>query len=380
MRIGIVSEYVRPWPGGISEHVFHEAEELLRRGHHVSVVSGPARAAAAPVASGGELLRLPWSLEFVSNGARSRLSLGPQLLRLRGWLEAQCFDVLHVHAPLDPMLCLAAVLAAPCPVVGTFHASFAPGPLWDLLYRGLGLLTQAAFMRLATKIVVSEEARRSIAHYFPADYRQLPNGVDLTRFSPQVCALPEAEAEGPLVLFVGRADPRKGLPLLLQAFARVRSRQPALRLWLAGVSEHDLLQQRQATHGVRALGYVEPAMLPALYAAASLVCAPSTAGESQGLVLLEAMASGKPVVCFDIPGYRELLRHAETAWLSAERSAQALAQGLEAVLADPAFRARAQRIGPRVAAAYAWPEVARQLEGVFLGAREAQRSVRAIQS
>ena len=367
MRIGIVAEYVRPWPGGISEHVHHEALELTRLGHEVTVCSGPLPSGHRDPELPYHVERLPWALTFTGNGARSRLSLGLSLARLATSLAR--FEVLHVHAPLDPVLCLAATLAAPCPVVGTFHASFERSLAWDALYRGLGVLMEPAHRKLAARISVSAEAQRSIAQYFSGESTIVPNGVDLSRFTPV-----RTQAEPPRnlrILFVGRADRRKGLPFLLRAFARVLDSLPDLTLQLAGVTALEAGASGAPLRRVHALGYVEPEVLPTHYAEADLVCAPSLAGESQGIVLLEAMASGKPLVCFDIPGYRDVVCHGRTAWIAKEASEGALAHALLAALHDADFRARAQSEGPRVAASYAWPDVARRLEAILLSARQA---------
>ncbi|HEX2678849.1 MAG TPA: glycosyltransferase family 4 protein, partial [Polyangiales bacterium] len=174
MRVGIVSEYVRPWPGGISEHVHHEARELQRRGHDATVITGgPPLPHPEP-----NVLRLGRALTFTSNGARSRLALGAFVWRMRELLQELSFDVLHVHAPLDPVLPLTAALAAPCPVVGTFHASFERGALWEALYGDHNPLAVRAYERLAARIAVSEEARRSLAQYRPGEVTILGNGVD----------------------------------------------------------------------------------------------------------------------------------------------------------------------------------------------------------
>lgn len=371
MRIGIVSEYCRPWPGGISEHVHHEAIELRRRGHSVLVVSGGGGDGAADARD--DVLRLGKAVVFNSNGARSRLALGSFLWRMQRELRALRLDVLHVHAPFDPCLPLTAALAAPCPVVGTFHASFARTPLFDVIY-GFSPLARRAFRQLSRRIAVSEEARRSVQQYLPGEYTLIPNGVDLERFNP--CG-PQG-AERPRVLFVGRADPRKGLPLLVQAHALLVARGVALELVLVGVepSEAEPLLRAlpsAARTRVRVLGYVTPADLPSHYAGASLVCSPATTGESQGVVWLEAMASGKPCVGFDIAGYREVIDHGRTGLLVREHTAHALAQALEQLLADRALCERMGATGRSHARRYAWPEVAQRIEIELIAAASGSR-------
>jgi phosphatidyl-myo-inositol alpha-mannosyltransferase len=358
VRVGIVTEYARPWPGGISEHVHHEALELRASGHTVTVITGGDPSAAQQ----DDVLRLGRALQFTSNGARSRLAVGSFVWRLRQQLTRMRLDVLHVHAPLDPCLPLAAALSAPCPVVGTFHASFPRTALFDALY-GLNPLASRAFARLHTRIAVSQQAQRSLAQYFDAPCVLIPNGVDLQRFA---CEPPSAPSDTFEVLFVGRDDPRKGLALLLDATTALRARGVRISLCLAGVEATRVPAAMRKY--VRALGYVAPEGLPALYVRADVVCSPATSNESQGIVLLEAMASGRPCVCFDIPGYRDVIEHERTGLLVREPSTQALAAALQRLAEDADLRARLGSDGRQAAQAYAWPNVAARIEAVLTAA------------
>jgi phosphatidyl-myo-inositol alpha-mannosyltransferase len=371
VRIGIVTEYCRPWPGGIAEHVHHEALELRRRGHTVTVLTGgPALGQAGD--DDPHTIRLGRAVTFNSNGALSRLAIGPFLLGMRKLLARLRLDVLHVHAPLDPCLPLAATYAAPCPVVGTFHASFDRSALFDAIYQ-YNPIALRAFQRLRGRIAVSDEARRSITRYFPADYSIIPNGVDLARFTP-------GRQQGGVarrLLFVGRPDPRKGLPLLLAAHAALVERGHAVELTLAGVSReqaarHTSRYPERVQRSIHALGYVTASQLPAVYQAADLVCSPATTGESQGIVLLEAMASERACVCFDIAGYRDVVRHEQTGLIVEPCSVPALTTALQRLLQDAPLRARMARAGRIEAEHYAWPGVAASLEGQLLAAAKSR--------
>jgi phosphatidyl-myo-inositol alpha-mannosyltransferase len=381
VRIGIVAEYVRPWPGGISEHVHHEALELARRGHTPIVVTGPAEVAWRDDTPGARVIRLPWALHFTSNGSRSRMVIGPQLLGLRRLFRRLGLDVVHVHAPLDPLLGLMAVLASPVATVGTFHASFRPMPLWDLLYGALRPVTGRAVGRLDARIAVSEEARISIAHYFPVPFTRIPNGVDVERFGPSVPPLRDlCDSDRPTILFVGRLDRRKGLPVLLAAMSRVRRRLPAVRLVIAGTGETAALRMHldaldPATRAaVHLAGYVQPDLLPCYFAACDVFCSPATQHESQGVVLLEAMASGRCVVAFDIPGYREVVTSGRQGWLVPRIDAESLADALVDALTDPVQTLRMGDAGRQTAVEhYAWSAVAERLEMVFESVRRSHR-------
>ena len=374
MRVGLVAEYCRPWPGGIPEHVHHEAAELRRRGYKVVVLTGPA--SFWPGRPEPRVLRLGVALAFSRNGVRSKITLGRYLYGMSAILRRLRLDVIHVHGPMDTLPGLAAALASSVATVGTFHANFGPSVLPELLYRGLRPFSRRAFVRLHVRTAVSEEARRSIARYFPADYEIVPNGVDVDRFHPEVEPIEHAPGGGPRLLFVGRADARKGLPLLLSAFARVRRTLNGARLTVVGRLPPRQIERFTAALGrdagaVTFTGYVAPALLPRYYAACDVVCSPATRHESQGVVLLEGMAAGRVPVAFDIPGYRDVISHADDGWLVADVGAEPLATALIHVLSDAELRARLGTAARRSALRYAWPGVVDRLEACFARARHA---------
>ncbi len=371
MHVGIVAEYYRPWPGGISEHVHHQAEELERRGHAVTILTGPAPPDWSD--AGRTVERLGFGYEFTSNGALSRLVLGSYLLHFRGLLRRHDFDVIHVHAPMDPFLPLGAVYAAECPVVGTFHANFDQGPLWNFLYRWLRPLTAPAWERLAARIAVADEARRSIGRYFEGDVVIVPNGVDTERFRPDAEPLPALSEDRRRILFVGRPDPRKGLPLLLEAFPEVRRRVPGAELVVVGVREEEVPEplaaldriDPDARADVRFEGYAAPEDMPRYYASCDVFCSPATGQESQGIVLLEAMAAGRTPVAFAIPGYRDVVSHGVDGWLVDDVSAAALGDGLAGLLADRDALARIGEAGRKTALGYSWPSVVERVDAIY---------------
>lgn len=368
MRVGIVTEYYRPWPGGISEHVHHQADELERRGHEVVILTGPATAGWSDGDRSVE--RLGFSYEFTSNGARSRLVVGAYLLHFRGLLRRHDLDVVHVHAPMDPFLALAAVYAAECPVVGTFHANFDEGLLWNALFRWLRPLTEPAWRKMAARIAVSREAQRSIGQYFEGEMEIVPNGVDTERFRPDASRLPSLADDRPRILFVGRPDPRKGLPLLLEAFGAVRARGPDAELVVVGVSPDEAPEafsrlDAATRDAVRFEGYAAPDDMPRYYASCDVFCSPATGQESQGIVLLEAMAAGRPPVAFTIPGYRDVVTHGVDGWLVDDLSADALADGLAQLLSDRRALERIGEAGRKTALGYSWPSVVERIDALY---------------
>lgn len=348
MHVVIVSEYARPWPGGISEHVHFETEGLRARGHRVTVVTGGA------------------ALRFTSNGSTSRLALDRRVLRMGPYLRSLQPDALHVHAPLDPILPLAAVLASPAPVVGTFHASFHRSLAWSALYDQRLPWVRQAMHKLVCAIAVSHEAKRSISQYVSADFRIIPNGVDVERFAGEV-----KQARVPTILFVGRPDPRKGLRYLLEAFAQPWG-MPKPRLSIVGPVT--AAQQKQLMAVVapseRSLvtfhGYVAPEAMATHLQQATLLCAPSVGAESQGIVLLEAFAAGTPVVVFDIAGYRDVVRDEYNAVVAPRVDATSLAQSLQRVMGNESLRDRLSTGARASAKQFSWNGVVAQIEQCLL--------------
>lgn len=380
MNIGIVTDYYRPWPGGISEHVHHEAEELRKRGHEVVILTGPVtRDEARGLGPEPDVMRLGFDVRFTENGAKSRMVLGSYLFRFKRILRELELDVLHAHAPLDPFLAPSAIAAAECATVGTFHSSFEPSRLWDTLFRTLRPISRPVFDRLDRRIAVSREAERCISHYFPGEFEIIPNGVDTKRFSPDVSpieSLAETAEGRPTILFVGRADPRKGLQHLLAAFAEVRRRVAGARLVVVGIEKAELggaLGELEHALGddIVFAGYVSPEDLPRYYTSCDVFCSPAIGQESQGIVLLEAMAAGRPPVAFDIRGYRDVVTHRGDGWLVDEVTPGALADALCGLLESPDLRGELGRAGRATAQRYAWPTIAERIEGQLLLACDA---------
>ncbi|MCH2185689.1 glycosyltransferase family 4 protein [Myxococcota bacterium] len=368
MRVGIVAEYYRPWPGGISEHVHHQAEELERQGHNVTIMTGPAP--KGWVDQELSVRRLGFAYEFTSNGALSRLVLGTYLFHFRRLLRADRFDILHVHAPMDPFLPIGAVYAAECPVVGTFHANFDPGALWNGLYRWARPLTSPAWRRLAARIAVAPAARESIGQYFHGEVRIIPNGVDTERFRPDADRLPAFSGPARRILFVGRADPRKGLPILLEAFPEVRRRIPDAELVVVGVKQDEAASELSGLdsdirNAIHFEGYAAPEDMARYYASSDVFCSPATGQESQGIVLLEAMAAGRPPIAFSIPGYRDVVSDGVDGCLIEKPTAEALAERLARVLDDPVQLASMGAAGRKTALRYSWPSVIQRVEKVY---------------
>lgn len=366
MRIAVVTQPYYPQAGGISENVHHTTMELRKLGHEVHVVTSRFRTAKE---STGGVFRIGRNILLPHLGALANVTAGLHLKReMRRIYDENDYDVVHVHEPMSPTLPLAAIEEAPddVAVVGTYHASSRRGVAYRVGRRFLRRFND----RIDARLAVSHAARRFASRYFDADYRVLPNGVDPSRFHPRVPALPDDDDSGaPTILFVGRFYPRKGFPILLAALPRIAARIPGARLLVVGDGPLDPWYRalaRRAPCDVRFLGELSWADIPRAYGSADVFVAPSTGSESFGIVHLEAMASGVPIVASDIEGYREILDPGREALLFPNRDERSLADAVIRVLRDPELARSMAAAGRRKAERYAWSEIARNLDSFYL--------------
>jgi phosphatidylinositol alpha-mannosyltransferase len=387
MRIGIVSQSYYPRFGGVSENVAHSAAALARRGHDVTVITGhpfhvghPPGDADPGLAGLGHVCvrRIGAALLLPFQGAFVDIVVG---LSLRDELEAiwreERFDLVHVHQPMTWTLPALATMTKPAPLVGTFHAAGGRSRLFRFFHK------QCAWhlSRLDCRLAVSPAARRFIAEEFGEAPLILPNGVDTTRFHPGASLPPGARDGRFTVLFVGRLDPRKGLDVLLRAWPRVvEELQGEARLNVVGSSALAPLIRASVPVALRDTihfaGAVPSRALAGWYAASDLFVSPATRNESFGIVLLEAMASGKPIVCSDLPGYRAVCRPRSEGLLVPPGDPEALAAAITAVAHDARLARALGERGRRRAEAFDWSRVGEALEGVYRDVM-AGRAVRA---
>ncbi len=363
LKVGIVTQAYHPAVGGVTEHVDATARVLRSRGHEVTVVTSRFGGEARPEPG---VVRMGRNLSVPYNGAENNLTLGLGLTRgLGGTFARERFDVIHVHCPLSPVLPLLALRLARCPVVGTFHSALSS----DTHLKLFRPVLRPFYRKIDRVIAVSETARRCVDALFPGPIEIVPNGVDLARFRPGLTRLERYDDGCPNILFVGRFDERKGLPELLQACAVLARESLPFRLILVG--DGRLRPQverlaRGALHGrVHFEGRVGHERLPRFYASADLFCSPARDGESFGMVLLEAMASGVPIVATDLAGYRSVLTPDAEGIMVSPHDPVSLAEALRRLLTDPALRARLGARGMETARGYGWPRVVDRLEKIY---------------
>jgi phosphatidylinositol alpha-mannosyltransferase len=297
------------------------------------------------------------------NGSVARVSFGPvSATRTRRWLREGDFDVLHLHEPLAPSLSVLALWSAKGPVVATFHASVVRS-------RALATLQPAlapALEKIHARIAVSPAARRYIVEHMGGTCVLIPNGVAVARYA---AAQPFDgwPGDGGAIGFLGRIDePRKGLPVLLEAFERLAAARPGLRLLVAGPGDVDDVRDElpaDLRDRVTLLGMVSEDDKPRVFRSVDVYCAPNTGGESFGIVLLEAMASGAAIVASELDAFDRVL--AGSGVLVPPEDPVALADALGALLDDPKQRRVLAAAATREVRRYDWESVARQVLAVY---------------
>jgi phosphatidylinositol alpha-mannosyltransferase len=291
----------------------------------------------------------------------ARVTLSPFLgKRVQQALDDGRFDVVHIHEPLVPMLPIEFLRRSDTLTIGTFHAAHDRGS-WGYSLMRHPLRRFAS--RLDGRIAVSPAAARFMLRYFPGDYEIIPNGIDFERFATPAPCPPEIQRLQPYVLFVGRFEERKGLSTLLKAFAQLRTARADVNLVVigdgAGRAHHETWVASRRIGGVQFTGRVSDDVLPTYYQNAAVFCAPNTGNESFGIVLLEALAAGCPVVASNIEGFAELVVYGAHGLLVPPGRPAALADALSRILADESLRSSLASRGSEYAARFAWPRVAR---------------------
>ncbi len=372
MKVGMVSPYDYERPGGVGEHVRHLATELRRKGAEVKILA-PSGGGRQPASEW--LYPLGRPIPIPANGSVARISLSFHLSRkIREVLERERFDVVHLHEPLMPALPVTVLRNNNDGVnVGTFHA-YARQNLG--YYYGRPLLRRV-FRKLDACIAVSEPAKAFVSRYFPADYTVIPNGIDPVVFNPSVPPAPGiAHPHRRTILYLGRLEERKGLGTLLDAYSLLR--QVRADCQLVVVSDGPLrrgFERRVEEEGIPDVlfcGFIPEAEKPSYFTAADIYCAPNTGKESFGVILLEAMASGRPVVATAIDGFRQVITDGVEGLLTPPRDEAQMAAALARLLDDAQLRRQLGERGRLVAERYAWPLVADRVLSVYESALRAR--------
>lgn len=361
MKIGIVSPYAYPRPGGANSYIRESYEQLRELGHEVRIITAPwgDDPPAQDVIQIGQAIAVPY------NGSIGRISLSLRLEWLvNRMLRRERFDVIHHHEPLVPFLSMQILDRATCPNVATFHA-FGGFSLSYWLGRPIG---RHYLSKLDARIAVSSAARYHVSQYFPGDYQIIPNGVDVDYFA-NARPFPEYRDGKVNILFVGRAENRKGGMHLVRAYAELKQRHPETRLILVSAGPQ-LGEMRRYVRDNRLgdvlfAGRVSDHDKARFLRTADIFCAPSTGQESFGIVLLEAMAAGRAIVASDIHGYKKVVQRNVTGLLVEPKDPTALCNALARLVEDPALRERFGAAGAERATEFDWAHVTAELVKVY---------------
>jgi len=360
LRIALVTEYYYPHLGGICEHVHFFAREARRRGHQVDIITSRLEGAQDEP----HVVRVGHSQPIYFHGSQARVTLGMSVRKeLRRALHRGQYDIVHVHSPLTPTLPLFAIEEADCPVVGTFHTYFDRSYLY-----GIGRhYFQKKLDSLAAAVAVSHSTTVALNRYFEANWTIVPNGIDLDLFNPHVPPPPGIRKDVPVILFLGRFDPRNGLTTLIESFKKVRGRHREAQLVVVGdgpLRKH----YYRAAGGDPDITFVGSVLgsRPSYYAHSAMYACPTTKA-SFGITLLESMACETPVVCSDILGFRDVVKHEREALMFHCGDRDALADSLVRLLDDETLRARLGKTGRQEAQLYGWSSVTEAVLDIYAG-------------
>jgi phosphatidylinositol alpha-mannosyltransferase len=357
MKIALVSPYDWAATGGVNNHISHLAEQFVELGHEPRIIApGQGRMTNAPCPL--TIIGRPIPLRVSGSVARITLSLRTAG-RVREVLD-EPFDIVHVHEPFMPQLPIQFLRYSTTVNVGTWHAA-RESNFFYLYGRRLIKRWQA---KLDGKIAVSTAAVKHIEQYFPGFYNIIPNGVDVDHFTQDAEPLPEFMDGKKNVLFVGRPEKRKGLKYLVRAFVGVQRAIPDSRLIVVGAGKFDRYEaavRRAKLHDVVFRSFVPFNELPRYHRSAHVFCAPNTGFESQGIVLLEAMAAGLPIVASNIDGFAGVLTHGVEGLLVKREDPSALAEGLVELLRDPVKSAQMVIRGRERVEYFRWDRVSQQV-------------------
>ena len=368
MKIALVSPYDFAYPGGVANHISALERHFTQMGHEVRVIAPASRVISTfgdrfipigkprPIPTSGSIARVTTSLRLAS--------------RIKAVLNEEKFDIIHLHEPFMPMLCTAVLRFSNTANVGTFHAVHGK-PGYNFGRPISTIMLRRRVHKLDGKTAVSKPAMEFAHKHVPGYYTVIPNGVDLDHFSPNVSPIDEFCDGKVNILFVGRLEKRKGVSYLLEAYKRVRQEIPNSRLIIVGPGtrlrgKYERQVKRSGLKDVVFVGYVSYDELPRYYKTADIFCAPAIGWESFGIILLEAMAMGKPIVASNIDGYASLVTHGVEGLLVPPRDKEMLAQALITLMASESLRQEMGARGRVKAADYSWEHIVRRVLNYYV--------------
>jgi phosphatidyl-myo-inositol alpha-mannosyltransferase len=376
MKIGIVTSYFYPWYGGITEHVYYQYRELKRRGHSVKIITP--FDGMGKIDRSEDLIRIGKPVPLILNGSvvkipivKNRKAVVEQIL------DSEKFDILHLHQPL---LCVLGLSFLECikrkkkigievpKVVGTFHAC--GGGTERFFINRLGFYFRRFKADFDYRIAVSAAARDFIRPVLAGEFDVIPNGVDIDRFSLVDKKIERFDDGVCNILFLGRLEPRKGLTSLLRSvpFITEHTSKP-FRVIIVGngpmTNYYHSRVPKTAREHVRFVGDVSFEDVPRYYKTAHIFCSPATYGESFGIVLIEAMAAGVPIVAGNNEGYRNVINNNVNGILVDPQDPEAIAKTLARLIDSEDERIKISRRSRIDCKRYCWPGIIREIEDAY---------------
>ncbi len=368
MKIALVSPYDFAHPGGVVNHILALDRQFTRMGHDVRVIA-PASQGVPTI--GDRFIPIGRPRPIPASGSICRITLSLWLApRIKKVLAREKFDIIHLHEPFMPMLCSAVLRYSETANVGTFHA-YHGSPGYNFGWPISALMLYRRRRKLMGKIAVSKPAMNFASNHIPGHYDIIPNGVDLEHFTPDVAPIEKYRDGKVNILFVGRLEKRKGLDHLLKAYQQVKAKVPESRLIVVGPGtrlrkKYEKHVRRSGLKDVVFAGYTSYDELPRYYKTADIFCTPATGRESFGIVLLEAMAVGTPVVATNIDGYAGVMTQGKEGLLVPPKDAAELARALLSLMSDEPLRRQMGARGMATAQQYDWKKIARQVFELYI--------------
>ena len=368
MKIALVSPYDFAYPGGVTNHISSLGHQLIQMGHQVKIIA-PASKSIPDL--GDKFIPIGTPRPIPASGSIVRTTISPWLSsRVKAVLDRENFDVIHLHEPLMPMLSTTVLRLSQTANIGTFHACHGR-PGYNFAKPFGKLILRRWFRNLDGKIAVSKPAMEFAQEHFPGYYNIIPNGIDLDHFSPDVPPI-DKFCDGKVnILFVGRLEKRKGVNYLLKAYRQVKGEIPNCRLIIVGPGtrlrkKYEKQVRRDRLEDVVFVGYASDDELPRYYKTADIFCSPATGRESFGIILLEAMALGKPIVASNIEGYASVITHGVDGLLVPPADDEMLAQALISLTSDKSLRQQMGARGRLKAQEYSWEHIAQRVFSYYI--------------
>jgi phosphatidylinositol alpha-mannosyltransferase len=373
MKICIVTDAYYPYPSGVSEYSYYVAKYLRRFGHEVKILTTnyPNERGVSNEEIEKDVKRVGRVFFLPANKSYATPTIGFGVQRIvKGFIDKENFDFLHLHTPLlPPGIAFYALRHSNSVNAAVFHAtSF---KLWK---RGTGIYKkffEKYRKKLHALVAISPSARDSVIRYLPGDYKIIPCGVDTEKFNPQVKPRKEFSSSSPKILYFGRLDRRKGLPELLKSMPLIKKEITNVQLIVAGRGDLEkrckkLAKKLDVFDSVIFKGFIPEEDVPSYYASCDVYCSPALGGESFGIVLVEAMAVGKPVAASKIIGYDYVIKDGHNGLFFDPEDPKSIAKTLIRILKDKELRKELAENGKNFVKDYSWEKVVRDLETFYL--------------